>query len=155
MSKRKSFLQEFKEFAIKGNVVDLAIAVIMGGSFGTIVNSIVNDIIMPPIGLLLGGVDFNSLFIQLKAGVPAGPYLTLADAQAAGAVTINYGAFLSTIITFLIVSLVMFFIIKAMNSLQKEEVTTPTEPTTKECPHCCTEIPIKANRCPHCTSKLD
>ena len=155
MSKEKGFFKEFKDFAMKGNVVDLAIAVIMGGSFGAIVKSIVSDIIMPPIGLLIGGVDFASLYIQLKAGEPAGPYLTLLEAQEAGAVTINYGAFLSTVITFIIVALVMFLIIKAMNSLEKEEEPAPAEPTTKECPFCCTEIPIKATRCPHCTSKLD
>lgn len=155
MSKAKGMLQEFKEFAVKGNVLDLAIAVIMGGAFGSIVNSVVNDIIMPPIGLLLGGVDFSSLFIQLKTGDPVGPYLTLADAQAAGAVTLNYGQFLSTIITFLIVAFVIFLLVKSMNAMKKEEEAAPAEPTTKECPHCCTEIPIKATRCPHCTSQLD
>ena len=155
MSKAKRMLQEFKEFAVKGNVLDLAIAVIMGGAFGSIVNSVVNDIIMPPIGLLLGGVDFSSLFIQLKSGDPAGPYLTLADAQAAGAVTLNYGQFLSTIITFLIVAFVIFLLVKSMNAMKEKEEAAPAEPTTKECPHCCTEIPIKASRCPHCTSQLD
>ena len=149
----KGFLQEFKEFALKGNVIDLAIAFIMGGAFGTIINSVVNDIIMPPVGLLLGGVDFSNLFIMLKAGDPAGPYLLLAEAQEAGAVTINYGVFLSTLITFIIISLIMFLIIKSMNSMKKEETTT--EPTTKECPFCFTGISIKATRCPNCTSKLE
>ncbi|MCD4752804.1 MAG: large conductance mechanosensitive channel protein MscL [Anaerolineaceae bacterium] len=153
MSKAKGFLQEFKDFALKGNVIDLAIAFIMGGSFGTIINSIVNDIIMPPVGLLLGGVDFSNLFIMLKPGDPAGPYLLLAEAQEAGAVTINYGVFLSTIITFIIISLIMFLIIKSMNSMEKEKA--PAKPTTKECPHCCTDISIKATRCPNCTSMLE
>ena len=153
MSKTKEFLQEFKAFALKGNVIDLAIAFIMGGAFSTIVKSIVNDIIMPPVGLLLGGVDFSNLFITLKAGDPAGPYILLTKAQEAGAVTINYGVFLSTIITFTIISLVMFLIIKSMNSMQKEE--TAAAPTTKECPFCFSSISIKATRCPNCTSKLE
>ncbi|MCD6475590.1 MAG: large conductance mechanosensitive channel protein MscL [Anaerolineaceae bacterium] len=153
MSKAKGFLQEFKDFALKGNVIDLAIAFIMGGSFGTIINSVVNDIIMPPVGLLLGGVDFSNLFIMLKAGDPAGPYPLLAEAQEAGAVTINYGVFLSTITTFIIISLIMFLIIKSMNSMEKEK--TPAKPTTKECPYCCIDVPIKATRCPNCTSMLE
>lgn len=139
----KKFLNEFKEFAVKGNVVDLAVAVIMGGAFGQIVTSLVNDILMPPIGLLLGGVDFTNLVITLK--------------EASGdveAVTINYGNFINIVITFIIVALAMFLVIKGLNSLKKEEETAPAEPTTKECPHCCTEIPIKATRCPHCTSQL-
>lgn len=151
----KKFLNEFKDFAVKGNVVDLAIAVVVGGAFGKIVTSLVNDIIMPPIGLLLGGVDFSNLYVVIKEGTVASPYLSLAAAQEAGAVTINYGMFINYLITFIIVALVMFLIIKGMNSLKKKEEAAPAEPTTKECPHCCTEIPIKATRCPHCTSQLD
>lgn len=150
----KKFLNEFKDFAMKGNVVDLAVAVIMGGAFGKIVTSLVNDVLMPPIGLLLGGVDFSNLFVVLKDGDPAGKYLSLAAAQEAGAVTINYGNFVNIIITFIIVALAMFLVIKGLNSLQKKDEAAPAEPTTKECPHCCTEIPIKATRCPHCTSEL-
>ncbi|HET59099.1 MAG TPA: large-conductance mechanosensitive channel protein MscL [Chloroflexi bacterium] len=152
----KKFFEEFKAFAVKGNVVDLAIAVVMGGAFGTIVNSLVTDIIMPPIGLLLGGVDFSNLFLIIKAGDPAAPYASLADAQAAGAVSLNYGVFLSNIITFLIVAFAMFLIIKGMNKLNKKGEETPAPaPTTKKCPFCFTEIPIEATRCPNCTSQLD
>ena len=150
----KKFFNELKKFAMKGNVVDLAIAVVMGSSFGAIVNSIVNDIIMPPIGLLLGGVDFSNLFVVLKEGTTAAPYLSLAQAQEAGAVTLNYGLFINAILTFIIVAFAMFLIIKGMNALQDEEEETPAESTTKECPHCFTDIPIKATRCPNCTSQL-
>jgi large conductance mechanosensitive channel len=144
-------LKEFKQFALRGNVVDLAIGVIIGGAFGTIISSLVNDVIMPPIGLLLGGVDFTDLFILLKAGAPAAPYATLADAQAAGAVTINYGMFINAIISFLIIVLVVFMVVKAINRMQREE---PADPTTKDCPHCMTAIPLGATRCPNCTSQL-
>lgn len=154
MSKTKGFMQEFKKFAIKGNVIDLSVAVIMGGAFGTIIKSIVNDIIMPPVGLLLNGVDFSNLFIILKAGESSDTYLSLAEAQEAGAVTINYGVFLSTTFTFIIISLIMFVIIKSMNSIQNEK-ETPAEPTIKECPFCCTNISIKATRCSNCTSMLE
>lgn len=140
----KKLLNEFKDFAVKGNVVDLAVAVIMGGAFGKIVTSLVNDIIMPPIGLLLGGVDFTEFVIMLKAAEGDVP-----------AVTINYGNFINIVLTFIIVALAMFLIIKGLNSLKKKEEEAPAEPTTKECPHCCTEIPIKATRCPNCTSKLE
>jgi large conductance mechanosensitive channel len=147
-------LKEFKEFALKGNVIDMAVGIIIGAAFGTIITSLVNDVIMPPIGLVLGGVDFANLFILLKAGDPAGPYAALADAQAAGAVTINYGVFINAIISFLIVAFVMFLLIRNVNRLQKEEEAPPAEPTTKECPHCLSEIPIKATRCAFCTSEL-
>ena len=148
-------LKEFKEFALKGNVLDMAVGIIIGAAFGTIISSLVNDVIMPPIGLLLGGVDFANLFALLKAGDPAGPYAALADAQAAGAVTINYGIFINAIISFLIVAFVMFLLIRSVNRLKKEEEAPPAEPTTKECPHCLSTIPIKASRCAHCTSDLD
>jgi large conductance mechanosensitive channel len=144
-------LKEFKEFALRGSVVDLAIGVIIGGAFGTIVSSLVNDVIMPPIGLLLGGVDFTDLFIQLKAGTPGAPYATLADAQAAGAVTINYGLFINAVISFLIVAWVVFMVVKAINRMQREQEIAPT---TKDCPYCVTAIPLSATRCPNCTSQL-
>lgn len=147
-------LKEFKEFALRGNVIDMAVGIIIGGAFGTIVKSLVNDVIMPPIGLLLGGVDFANLFALLKAGSPAGPYAALAEAQEAGAVTINYGLFLNNVVSFLIVALVMFLLIRGMNRITKAQEAPPAEPTTKECPYCVSTIPIKATRCAHCTSEL-
>jgi large conductance mechanosensitive channel len=147
-------LKEFKEFVLRGNVVDMAVGIIIGAAFGTIVASLVNDVIMPPIGLLLGGVDFANLFILLKAGSPAAPYASLADAQAAGAVTINYGVFINAVISFLIVALVMFLLIRSINRMRREEEAPPAEPTTKECPFCLSTIPIKATRCAFCTSEL-
>jgi len=149
-------LAEFKKFALRGSVVDLAIGVVIGGAFGAVVNSLVNDIIMPPIGLLLGGVNFDNLMWVLSAGDPAPPYATPADAAAAGAVTINYGQFISVIITFLIVAWVVFLLVKALNRLSEmgKEPAAPEEPTTKECPYCTQEISIKAVRCPYCTSDL-
>jgi large conductance mechanosensitive channel len=141
-------LKEFKEFIMRGNVLDLAVAVIIGGAFGKIITSFVNDIIMPPIGLLLGGVDFSNLFLNLSGQ----PYDSLAAAQEAGAPTINYGLFLNTIIDFVIVALVIFLVIKAANRMKKPEAAP--DPTTKECPYCFTEIPIKATRCPNCTTQL-
>jgi len=148
-------LKEFKEFAMRGNVIDIAVGIIIGAAFGTIVKSLVSDIIMPPIGLLLGNVDFTNLFSVLKEGVKvAGPYALLADAQAAGAVTINYGVFVNTIISFIIVVFAIFIVIRGMNRLKKKEEILPVEPTTKNCPYCLTSISIKATRCPNCTSKL-
>lgn len=145
--------KEFKKFALRGNVVDLAVGIVIGSAFTAIVNSLVNDLLMPPIGLLLGGVDFENFFLTLKTGAPAGPYPTLADAQAAGAVTINYGLFINSIVSFLIVAIALFLIIRSVNRLQREE-EAPAEPTTKECPYCLSTIPLKATRCPHCTSQL-
>ncbi len=145
--------KEFKEFAVKGNVVDMAVGIIIGAAFGTIVNSFVNDLVMPPIGLLLGNVDFTSLFTVLKEGKVAAPYLSLADAKAAGAVTLNYGVFINTIISFLIVAFAVFLVVKNVNRLRREE-QVPAEPTTKECPFCLSAIPVKAVRCGHCTSDL-
>ncbi len=147
-------LNEFKEFAMRGNVVDMAVGVIIGGAFGTITKSLVADVLMPPIGLLLGGVDFSDLFVILKQGIPAGPYLALADAQAAGAVTVNYGVFLNSVISFLIVAGAVFLLIKAINRMKREEEAPPVLPTTKECAFCQMTIPIKATRCGHCTSEL-
>ncbi|MEN6392189.1 MAG: large conductance mechanosensitive channel protein MscL [Anaerolineaceae bacterium] len=142
-------LKEFKEFIMRGNVLDLAVAVIIGAAFGKIVTSFVNDIIMPPIGLLLGKVDFSNLFINLSGT----PYKSLAEAQSAGAPTLNYGLFLNTVIDFLIVSFIIFLVIRMANRLPKPKEVA-AEPTTKDCPYCFTSIPIKATRCPHCTSQL-
>jgi large conductance mechanosensitive channel len=141
-------LREFKEFALRGSVVDLAIAVILGAAFGKIVTSFTNDIIMPPIGLLLGGVNFTDLFIALDGN----QYASLAVAQAAGAPTINYGVFINTIIDFIIVAFVIFLIVKQMNKMK--HAPAPAAPTTKECPYCYTQIPIPATRCPNCTSEI-
>jgi large conductance mechanosensitive channel len=147
-------LKEFKEFAMRGNVVDMAVGIIIGAAFGTIVKSLVADIIMPPIGLLLGNVDFSNLFIVLKQGAIAGPYAALVDAQKAGAVTINYGMFANTIISFIIVAFSVFLLIRGLNKMKRQQEAPPAEPTTKECPHCLSTIPIKARRCGHCTSEL-
>ena len=146
--------KEFKEFAMKGNVVDMAVGIIIGAAFGSIVKSLVADVIMPPIGLLLGNVDFSNLFLVIKQGAAAGTFATVAEAQAAGAVTINYGMFINTIISFLIVAFAIFIIIKNLNALKRKEEAPPAEPTTKECPYCFSEIPIKATRCGFCTSEL-
>jgi large conductance mechanosensitive channel len=146
--------KEFKEFAMKGNVVDMAVGIIIGAAFGTIIKSLVADVIMPPIGLLLGDVDFANLFLIIKQASVDGTFATVAEAQKAGAVTINYGMFINTIISFLIVAFAIFLVIKNLNALKREEEAPPEEPTTKECPHCFSEIPIKATRCGFCTSEL-
>ena len=146
-------LKEFKEFAMRGNVIDLAVGIIIGGAFGTIVKSLVDDVIMPPIGLALGNVDFADLFMLLKAGAKSPPpYATLAEAQAAGAVTVNYGVFVNAVITFLIVAFSVFLLVRAANRLQPQQA--PAAPTTKECPYCRMAVPLAATRCPHCTSEL-
>jgi large conductance mechanosensitive channel len=142
--------QEFKKFVMRGNVLDLAIGVIIGGAFGKIVTSLVNDIIMPPIGLLLGKVNFSSLFTNLSGT----KYASLADAQAAGAATLNYGLFINTVLDFLIVAVVIFLLVRQINKLQRPKVEPAKAPTTKDCPFCCSAIPIKATRCPNCTSQL-
>lgn len=147
-------LKEFRDFIQRGNMIDLAIGLVVGAAFTAIVNSLVKDVIMPPIGLLLGGVDFGNLFILLKPGTPAAPYASLVDAQTAGAVTMNIGVFVNAIISFVIVALVVFMVVKAVNRLKPKPAAAPVEPITKECPVCFTEIPIKAQRCPHCTSQL-
>lgn len=141
-------LKEFREFIMRGNVVDLAVGVIIGGAFGKIISSLVSDVIMPPIGLLLRGVDFSNLFLSLN-GIG---YATLADAQAAGAPTLNYGTFLNNLLDFLVVALVIFLMIRAINRLHKPAPAPAA--TTKDCPYCFTAIPIKATRCPNCTSQL-
>ena len=143
-------IKEFKEFIMKGNVLDLAVGVIIGGAFGKIISSLVTDVLMPPIGMLLGKVDFSNLYINFSGG----SYSSLAEAQQAGAATLNYGLFLNNVINFLIIALVIFIIIKQVNRLQKPAVQPAAEPTTKECPYCKTSIAIKATRCPNCTSQL-
>ncbi len=149
-------LKQFKEFAIKGNVLDMAVGIIIGGAFGTIVKSLVSDIIMPPIGLLLGNVDFSELFFVLKKGIKvAGPYATLKDATAAGAVTINYGLFINNVVSFLIIAFSVFLIVKAFQEVKKrEEKPVAVEPTTKACPFCQSVISINATKCAFCTSSL-
>jgi large conductance mechanosensitive channel len=144
---------EFKKFIMRGNVLDMAVGIIVGAAFGSIVKSLVDDIIMPPIGLLLGGVDFANLFITLGPG----DYQSLAEAKAAGAATINYGLFINSLITFLIVALAVFLLVRAVNRLtvKKEEEVPPAAPTTKKCPECLSEIPIEARRCAFCTTVLE
>jgi large conductance mechanosensitive channel len=147
-------LNEFKQFAMRGNVVDMAVGIIIGAAFGGIVKSMVDDVIMPPIGLLLGNVDFSNLFLVLKEGAAvAGPYVSVEAARKAGAVTMNYGLFINAIISFLIVAFAVFMLIRTMNRLKTAE-QVPAEPITRDCPHCFSTISIKATRCPHCTSTL-
>jgi large conductance mechanosensitive channel len=147
--------KEFKEFVMRGNVLDMAVGIVIGAAFGTIVQSLVKDVIMPPIGLVLGNIDFSNIFTVLKSGDVPGPYATLADAQAAGAVTMNWGVFIMTILSFLIIAFAIFLIIKQVNRLKREEEAPPAEPTTKQCPFCFSEIAIEASRCPFCTSQLE
>ncbi len=143
-------LKEFKDFIMRGNVLDLAVAVIIGTAFGKVISSLVTDILMPPLGLLLGKVDFNSLYINMSGT----PYASLAEAQAAGAPTLNYGVFINTIINFVIVAAAIFLIIRLANRLQRLRPSEKPAPTTKECPYCISIIPIKATRCPNCTSEI-
>ncbi len=146
-------LKDFKEFAMRGNVVDLAVGIIIGGAFGTIVKSLVDDVIMPPIGLALGNVDFSDLFVLLKGGAKApAPYATLAEAQQAGAVTINYGLFVNSVITFLIIAFAVFLLVRAINRLKPPAPAAAA--ATKDCPYCRMPIPVGATRCPECTSEL-
>jgi len=144
--------KEFKEFALRGNVVDMAIGVIIGGAFGKIVSSVVADLMMPLIGLIIGKVDFKNLYWILSG--PDGSFRTLEEAQAAGAVTLNYGAFISTVFDFSIIALCLFLFIKGVNQLKRQEAEAEEAPTTKECAFCCSEISINATRCPHCTSEV-
>ncbi len=143
-------LKEFKEFAMRGNVLDMAVGIVLGVAFGSIVNSFVKDILTPPLGLLLGKVDFSNLFVTLSAQ----HYATLEQAKAAGAPTLNYGAFLNTVINFVIVGFAIFLMVRQVNRMRSKPDEAPAPVTNKECPHCCTSIPIKALRCPNCTSEL-
>lgn len=153
---KSGFWQEFRAFAVKGNVIDMAVGIIVGGAFTLIVNSLVNNIMNPILGLLTGGVDFSNLFIVLKQGATAGPYTTLEAANKAGAVTLSYGLFINAIISFLIVSLAIFLLVRSINRLQGEfdrgkDIPDPTE---KKCPYCLMHIPIKASKCGYCTADL-
>jgi large conductance mechanosensitive channel len=141
-------LKEFREFVMRGNVVDMAVGIVIGAAFGRIVTSLVNDIIMPPVGLLLRGIDFANLFVALRGG----PYPSLAAAKAAGAPTVNYGVFVNTIIDFVILAFVIFFLIRQLNRMQRPREAAPA--TTRECPHCLSMIPLKATRCAYCTAEL-
>jgi large conductance mechanosensitive channel len=146
-------LKEFKAFIMRGNVLDLAVGIIIGAAFGTIVKSLVDDVIMPPVGLALGNVDFANLFVLLKEGAKAAPpYASLADAKTAGAVTINYGQFINNVVTFIIVAFAVFLVVRAANRLRPPEAAEA--PNTRDCPYCRMPIPVAATRCPQCTSEL-
>ena len=147
----KKWMEEFKKFALKGNMIDLAVGVIVGGAFNSIVTSLVNDIFMPVLSLFTGKLDFSNWFVALDGN----RYMTIAEAQEAGAATLNYGNFISGVINFIIMALVVFMLVKAINKLKHEEPAKPTEPTTKKCPFCKTDIPLEATKCPHCTSTLE
>jgi large conductance mechanosensitive channel len=144
--------KEFREFVMRGNVVDMAVGIVIGAAFGAIIKSLVDDVIMPPIGLLLGNADFSNMFIVLKEGAKAAPYLSVAAAKEAGAVTLNYGVLVNAIVSFTIVAFAVFLLIRSINRLKREEA--PADPTTKDCPQCYSVIPLKATRCPHCTSNI-
>jgi large conductance mechanosensitive channel len=151
----KDIVKEFKTFVMRGNVIDMAVGIIIGGAFTKIVNSMVADIIMPPLGLLLGKVDFSNWFVVIKAGADGSKnFTTMADAQAAGATTLNLGLFLNAVISFIIVAFCIFLLIKAINKLNKPAPAPAAAPTTKKCPYCYSEIAIEATRCPHCTSEI-
>ncbi|WP_333583800.1 large-conductance mechanosensitive channel protein MscL [Rivihabitans pingtungensis] len=150
-------LKEFKTFAMRGNVIDLAVGVVIGGAFGAIVKSLVDDVIMPPIGLLIGNVDFSQLFIVLKEGAAVhGPYLTVEAAKKAGAVTLNIGLFINAVISFLIVAFAVFMLVKTLNKLQRDTPAeaAPAGPAMRDCPHCLSSIRAQASRCPHCTAEV-
>jgi large conductance mechanosensitive channel len=147
-------LKEFREFVTRGNAVDMAVGLIIGAAFGAIVGSLVTDVLMPPIGLALGKVDFSNLFIVLKGGAVPGPHTTVAAAKQAGAVTLNYGLFVNTIISFLIIALAVFLVVRQFNKMKRKAEAPAVAPATKECPFCYSVIPIKATRCPACTSTL-
>lgn len=147
--------KEFQDFVKRGNVLDMAVGIVIGAAFGAVIKALVDNVIMPPIGLLLGNVDFANIMTVLKGGDPAGPYASLAQAQEAGAVVIAWGVFINAVISFLIIAFVIFLLVKYYNKLQKEEVEeAPAAPSTKECPYCHMEIPIEAVRCPYCTTEL-
>lgn len=146
--------KEFREFAVKGNVVDMAVGIIIGGAFTLIVQSLVADVMNPVIGLLVGGIDFSNLFIVLRQGVTDGPYTTLAEAQAAGAVTLNIGLFINAVVSFAIVAFVVFLLVRTINRLKREEAVAPASPVEQPCPYCLMIVPIKATRCGHCTATL-
>lgn len=149
--------KDFKEFVMRGNILDLAVGIVIGAAFGTVVKSFVSDILMPPIGMALGGVDFKNLFLVIQPGKTPGPYHTMALAEKAGAVTWNYGAFINNVISFLIIAFAVFMLVRYVNKMRAryEKPAAPAAPTTRDCPRCCSAIPIKATRCPNCTSELE
>ena len=150
-------VKEFKEFVARGNVMDMAIGIILGAAFGAITKSMVDDVLMPPVGLLLGGVDFSNLFVVLREGLAAGPYITVADAKEAGAVILTYGIFFQTIVNFLIIAFAVFLLVKGVNRLKRaqEEPQPAAAPATRDCPYCTMPIPLQARRCPQCTSEIN
>ncbi|MFA5055343.1 MAG: large-conductance mechanosensitive channel protein MscL [Dehalococcoidia bacterium] len=147
--------KEFKEFAMRGNMIDMAIGIVIGAAFGAIISSLVSDIIMPPIGMALGDLDFSNLFWVMREGDVAGPYATIQAAHDAGAVTFNYGKFILTLINFIIIALCIFVLVRSINKMHRPKEVKPGEPTTKECPYCQSAISIKASRCAFCTSQLE
>jgi large conductance mechanosensitive channel len=150
------FVKEFREFAVKGNVVDMAVGIIIGGAFGTVVKSFVDDVMMPPLGVLVGNIDFQNIMLVLREGSAPGPYETLAAAKEAGAVTLNVGTFINAAVSFTIVAFAVFLLVKGINRLKREEEKAPPPPpTAKDCPFCASSIPLKAKRCPLCTSELE
>ena len=149
-----SFLKEFRTFAVRGNVVDMAVGIIIGAAFTGVVNSVVNDLLMPPLGVLIGGVDFQNIFFVLREGAQAGPYETLEAAKAAGAATVNLGVFVNALISFTLVAFAVFMLVRAVNRLRTEEPAAPPPPSTRKCPFCVTDIALAAVRCPNCTSEV-
>lgn len=148
-------VQEFREFAVKGSVVDMAVGIIIGAAFTGIARSLIDDVLMPPIGVLLGGVSFHDYFVVLKPGVEsAPPYPTLQAARDAGAVTLNYGQFINTLLTFLLTAVAVFILVRTINRLRREEQLAPQAPTERACPYCAMPISVRAVRCPHCTSEV-
>jgi len=150
-----SMLEEYKKFAVKGNVIDMAVGIIVGAAFGTVVQSLVRDVLTPPLGLLTGGADFENLFVVLREGSPEAPYATLQAAQNAGAVTINVGVFINALISFLIVTFAVFLLVRYINQLREPDEGPPPPASVKKCPHCISDVPTQATRCPHCTSELE
>lgn len=149
-------VKEFREFAVRGSVIDMAVGIIIGGAFGTVVKSFVDDVLMPPLGILVGGVDFQDVLLVLRQGTPAGPYETLAAAREAGAVTLNLGLFINAMVSFALVAFAVFLLVRAVNRLKRKEEVGPTPvPTTRDCPFCMSSIPVKARRCPFCTSEVE
>ncbi|HCD35503.1 large-conductance mechanosensitive channel protein MscL [Chlorobium phaeovibrioides] len=147
-------MKQFKEFAVRGNVVDMAVGIIVGGAFGKLVNTLVSDVMMPPLGFLTGGVDFTNLYFVLSEGSTPGPYAALEQARAAGAVTVNYGLFINAMISFIIMAFAVYLLVRGINSLRRKEEAAPP-PSTKQCPFCLSTVPLKATRCPACTSGLE
>jgi large conductance mechanosensitive channel len=150
-----SILEEYQKFAVRGNVVDMAVGIIIGAAFNGVVQSLVRDVLTPPLGLLMGDVDFTNLFVVLREGAPAAPYATLEAAQSAGAVTINLGVFINSAVSFLIVTFAVFMLVRYVNRLREPDTAPePAAPTVKKCPYCASDVPVAATRCPHCTSDL-